>query len=176
MQNFALVRDAVVVEIITVPDELVIGVDIYTADFAAGLIVAGEGVEVGMTYDGEAFGPPPAPPAPDKASLAAYAAAKRWQIENGGITVAGAEIKTTQESQARITGAYAFAKDNPSEPIDFLSASGWVNLTSAEMIAIGQAAGVHVQTCFRISCAVDAAIDAGTITSFAAIDAAAWPA
>jgi len=43
------------------------------------------------------------------------------------------------------------------------------------MAAIATAVGAHVQACFAAENAVQAAITAGTITTTAEIDAAAWP-
>ncbi len=117
---------------------------------------------------------PPIVP-PTTADLLAYAADKRWQVETGGITVAGAEIDTNRDSQAMITGAYAYSQAHPEEPIKFKAASGWVTLDAATMAAIATAVGAHVQESFAVEEAVDAAIAAGTITTFEEIDAAGWP-
>lgn len=113
---------------------------------------------------------------PSADRLRAYAAEKRWRVETGGITVGGASIATDRASQAMITGAHAYALANPEATIAFKSAAGFVTLTSAQVIAIATAVGVHVQACFLVEAAVGAAITAGTITDFAAIDGADWPA
>ena len=115
--------------------------------------------------------------APAPIDLKAYAANKRWQIETGGITVAGATISTTRDNQAMITGAYTFARDNPGTTIKFKSASGWVSLPAAAMVAIGSAVGAHVQASFAAEELIDADIDGGKITTTAQIDAdSRWPA
>jgi len=111
-----------------------------------------------------------------KASLIAYAAIKRWQVETGGITVAGAAIDTSRESQAMITGAYAYSQANPSETISYKAISGWVTIDAATMTAIATAVGAHVQACFAAEASAAAEIEAGTITTTAEIDAADWPA
>lgn len=113
---------------------------------------------------------------PSKAELIAYAADKRWRVETGGITVAGASIDTSRDSQAMITGAYSYSQAHPEQLIKFKSASGWVDLDAATVASIATAVGVHVQACFAIEATIDAAIEAGTVTTFAEIDAAAWPA
>lgn len=113
--------------------------------------------------------------APSKERLLAYAADKRWQVETGGIAVAGAAIDTSRDSQAMITGAYAYSQAHPEEPIKFKAASGWVTLDAATIAAIATAVGAHVQASFAVEESVDAAIAAGTIISFAEIDVAGWP-
>lgn len=110
-----------------------------------------------------------------KASLMKAAAAKRWQVETGGITVGGALVDTSRDSQAMITGAYIYSQKNLSKPVRFKAASGWVILDAATMEAIATAVGDHVQACFGIEGDVADAIEAGTITTTAEIDAADWP-
>jgi len=117
-----------------------------------------------------------ADPDDDKPRLLSYAAARRFVIETGGVTVNGAEIDTSRDSQAMITGAYAYSQANPSEAIKFKAASGWVTLDAATLAAIATAVGAHVQACFATEASVAADIDAGTITTPAEIDAADWPA
>ena len=175
MQYFARVLDGVVVEVIPVPDGLVIGQDIYTPEMAATLVPATADTTERMTWDGHEFGPVPAPPPPTKAALKAYAADKRWRVETGGITVAGATIATDRDSQSMITGAFAYSQAHPDQPISYKANSGWVTLDAATLAAIASAVGAHVQASFAIEATVVAAIDAGTITTFAAIDAASWP-
>ncbi|WP_054312928.1 DUF4376 domain-containing protein [Mesorhizobium sp. 1M-11] len=114
-------------------------------------------------------------PIPLKVQLTAYAADKRWQVETGGITVGGATIDTSRESQAMITGAYAYSQANPTETISYKAASGWVSMDAATLAAIATAVGAHVQACFAAEAAMAAEIEAGTITTTAEIDAADWP-
>src|SRR5690606_30118505 len=82
----------------------------------------------GWTYEDEVFTPPALSAAELKTALKAYAADKRWQVETGGITVGGAMIDTSRDSQAMITGAYAWSQANPAEIVKFKAASGWVDL------------------------------------------------
>ncbi len=119
--------------------------------------------------------PPPAPP-PGTADLKAAAAAKRWAVETGGIAVGGATIDTSRESQTMIAGAYAYVQAQPATTVEYKTASGWVTLDAAAMTAIALAVGAHVQACFAAERGVCEAIDAGTITTLAAVDAASWPA
>jgi hypothetical protein len=107
--------------------------------------------------------------------LIAYAANKRWRVETGGIVVGGAHIDTSRDSQAMIANAYAYVTASGSSSIAFKADSGWVTLDPATVKAIALSVGAHVQSCFAIEQTVDAAILAGTISTTAEIDAAAWP-
>lgn len=104
--------------------------------------------------------------------LVAYSAQKRWEKETGGIEVNGQMIDTTRESQAMITGAYAYSQANPPETIQFKAASGWVTLDAPTMAAIATAVGAHVQACFALEASVASQIANGTITTTSEIDAA----
>lgn len=104
--------------------------------------------------------------------LISYTAQKRWEKETGGIEVNGQIIDTSRESQAMITGAYAYSQANPSETIQFKAASGWVTLDAPTMAAIATAVGVHVQACFALEAGVASQIANGTITTVGEIDAA----
>jgi len=108
----------------------------------------------------------------DAGLLPTYAAKKRWDVETGGITVSGATVDTSRESQAMITGAHSFALANPAAVISYKSASGFVTLDAAAMVAVATAVGQHVQACFAREAEVVAAVAAETVTSRAAIDAA----
>jgi len=135
------------------------------------LVEAAEGAAIGGTYADGVF----TPPAPPPVDLPAYAAAKRFEVETGGITISGAAIDTSRDSQSMITGAYTYSQAHPEQTILFKAQSGWVTLDAPTMAAIATAVGAHVQACFAAENAVQAAITAGTITTTAEIDAAAWP-
>lgn len=109
------------------------------------------------------------PPTPDE--LKAMAATLRWQKETGGVTVQGATIDTSRESQALINGAFNLAKDDSDTIIRFKAAAGFVTLDASTMIAIGMAVAHHVQACFAQEGDVVDAIEAGSITTFAQIEA-----
>lgn len=105
-------------------------------------------------------------------TLDAYAAQRRWEIETGGITVAGTAIRTDRESQALINGALSLAQADPGATIEFKRADGWVMLKSAEMAAIALAVGRHVQAAFAAERAVSEAIASQEITTTEEVDAA----
>lgn len=106
-----------------------------------------------------------------KADLVAYAAARRFEIETGGITVAGAPIKTDRESQNLINGARDLAKEEPDEPIEFKTGPGTFFVVDAPtMLTIALKVGQHVRGSFARERQACLAIDAGTATSTADVD------
>lgn len=146
----------------------------WEANFPNG--VESDTANVGDTWDGAQFIPPPMP-APTADDLMAYASAKRWQVETGGISIAGTSVRTDEKSQAKITGAIQLLAADPTiTSIDWEAQPGvWEALDADTMKAIGIAVGRHVQACFTCLKSVQEAITAGTITTFEDIDAAAWP-
>jgi len=171
--KFARIEDDRVVEILDLPE----GTDLETAfhpDIAASLRPCGDDVGEEWLFDGDDF-IAPAIPSPDEAQLIDYAAWKRWQVETGGVLVSGAQVDTSRESQAMVSGAFTYSQVNPSKPIKFKAASGWITLDAATVALIAGAVGDHVQACFAIEEEVSTAILDGTITTTAEIDAADWP-
>lgn len=110
------------------------------------------------------------PPEPVPVNLVAYNAQKRWEKEISGITVGGAQIDTSRESQSMIAGAYLYSQKNPGSPIKFKASSGWVTLDAATVETIADAVGAHVQACFAIEADAAAGISAGTVTTTEQID------
>lgn len=110
-----------------------------------------------------------------KARLVDYAADKRWRVETGGLTVGGTRVDTSRESQSMIANAHAYVAASGATSISYKADSGWVTMDAATVTAVALAIGAHVQAAFAAEEAADAAIAAGTITSTAEIDAAAWP-
>ncbi len=110
----------------------------------------------------------PVPPV----DLTAYAAAARYKRQTSGVTINGSVIATDPVSQGLIAGMVTYAQLNPNATISFKSATGWVSITAAQAIAIGQAVGSRVQACFAAEQMIDAEIVAGTITTTALIDQA----
>lgn len=105
-----------------------------------------------------------------KPALLAHAAARRYDKEVGGISIAGAQIKTDRESQAMIAGAYAFMQDGPQKVLKFKTAAGFVDLDAKTIATIARAVGDHIQKCFEQEAEVAAKIEAEQIKTFEAID------
>jgi hypothetical protein len=115
---------------------------------------------------------PYAAPAVD---LTSYARSKRWEIENGGITVAGIPVATDDRSKLMITGGRVAAEADPNWMTVWDGADGEsYPIDAAAMIAISAAVQAHVNACFVAFATVKAGIAAEppTVTTTAQIDAA----
>jgi len=107
----------------------------------------------------------------DRDAKKAALAAKRYEIEIGGITVAGAKVKTDRESQASLTGAYTSLQAGLLTGIDWKTEDGWVTLNLATCEAIAQAVASHVQQSFSREKELSVIIDAAeTVEDLQAID------
>lgn len=169
MTRYARIQDGRVAEIIDLPEGVTVD-DAFHPDVAAALQGVSEDVEAGWTFaDGEFTAPVPIEPEP--ADLAAYAAQRRWEVETGGVEVAGNTVATDRESQALINGAFNLVNAMP-QPIQFKAAGGFVTLAPEDVVGIAIAVGQHVQACFAKEAEVLAGIDDGSISSVADVDAA----
>lgn len=98
-------------------------------------------------------------------------AEKRYEVETGGITVGGINVKTDRESQATLTGAWVTVQINPTALIDWKGADGWAQIDKATVELLAGEVGTHVQRCFSREKAHCDAIDAlATIEAVAAYD------
>lgn len=165
---------AVVRELVEVPDDLVPGEHIFTAEFAKTLVPYVAGVQVGDVQDAQGMFAPPPEPSITAAQLVAYAAARRFAVETGGILVNGAPIATDRDSQAMIGNAFAYVTAAGAGSVSYKTTAGFVTLTADQIKAVALAVGAHVQACFAAEDAADAGINATppTITTFAEVDAA----
>lgn len=110
-----------------------------------------------------------------KAQLQAYAATKRYSVEQGGVTVPGVgRIPSDDRAKLMLMGAALGMADNTSAPLVLGATS--VTLTKAQFQGLYAAIVGHVKGCFEVQTAVLEAIEAEEITEEAEIDAAAWPA
>jgi hypothetical protein len=113
------------------------------------------------------------PPGP--IDLLAYARAKRWEIENAGITVAGVPVATNDRSKVMIAGGRVAAEADAAWTTVWDGADGEsYPIDAAAMIAISAAVQAHVNACFVAYASVKAGLvaDPPTITTTAEIDAA----
>ncbi|MBN9443690.1 DUF4376 domain-containing protein [Bosea sp. (in: a-proteobacteria)] len=145
------------------PDALTVESDADWADLLANIgrrkVVSGEIV---------AWEPPPAP-----VNLVAYAADRRWRKEVGGIVVADVPVATDDRSKLMITGARVAAMADPGWSTVWHGADGQTYpVDAAAMVLISDAVQAHVNAGFATFATVKAAIEAGTITTTAEIDAA----
>ncbi|KAB2655872.1 DUF4376 domain-containing protein [Brucella tritici] len=106
-------------------------------------------------------------------TLQEYAAAKRWEKEVGGIEINGLTVATDDRSKTMISGARVAAMANPEFTTAWKGAGGeFVPLDANAVIAISDAVLAHVSYCFATEAQVLAAIEGGSITTEAQIDAA----
>jgi hypothetical protein len=75
-------------------------------------------------------------------------AARRYEVETGGITIGGAEIKTDRESQAQLNSAFTCLQAGLIADTPWKAVNGWVTVTLAEIQPIAQAVAAHVRDCF----------------------------
>jgi hypothetical protein len=99
-------------------------------------------------------------------------AAARWKAEVGGMTVNGATIDTSRESQAMITGAVMQAQMDPTYTCRWKTAQGFVEFDAETVTAIAQGVRAHVQACFDREAELNTAIGAATTPE--AIQAITW--
>ncbi|MBP2494927.1 hypothetical protein ABID82_007288 [Methylobacterium sp. PvP062] len=112
--------------------------------------------------------------APSAADLVAYAAARRFAVETGGVVVNGVTVATDRDSQSMVANAYAGMQAGAVASVKFKAASGWIELTADQMKAVALAVFAHVQACFAAEDGCDAGINASppTITTLAEVNAA----
>lgn len=72
----------------------------------------------------------------------------RYDVETGGVEVAGQLIPTDRHTQQVLTAMYMRALGNPEYSIRFKTESGFVNLDAIQIIAIAEAVHDHVQAAF----------------------------
>ncbi|MFZ5736864.1 MAG: DUF4376 domain-containing protein [Pseudomonadota bacterium] len=105
--------------------------------------------------------------------LETYAAAKRYEIEVGGVTVAGVPVATDDRSKQMIMGARVAADADSNFTTQWAGTDGNIYpMAAAQIIAMSNAVLAHVAATFATYASVKAMIDAGTITTIAEIDGA----
>lgn len=107
-------------------------------------------------------------------TLQQYAAAKRWEREVGGMVWNGWPVLSDRESQSKIIAeAVAIEKGEriDGEPWKFADGE-FRQLTNEQMDELAAAVRLHVRNSYGIEAQVLAAIDAGSISTEAQIDAA----
>lgn len=174
MTYAARISNGLVAEVVQLPD----GVDLADAFHPdAGFVEAAETVSIGMAYEDGLFAPAPEPEALvlSMAELIAYAADLRWRVEVGGIVVDGVPIATDDRAKLMITGARVAAMADPAWSTIWHGADGQTYpVNAAAMVAISDAVQEHVSAGFATFATVKSAIEAGTISTLAEIDAADW--
>lgn len=75
-------------------------------------------------------------------------AARRFQVETGGVTVAGVQINTDRDSQSLLTGAAFAASIDPDYRIKWKAETGFVDLKGEQILGIASEVRAFVQSCF----------------------------
>jgi hypothetical protein len=127
---------------------------------------------------------------PVRAGLIAYAAVKQKTIAGGGVSVninigsAGAPVMISAATDVAglvlLQGAAAIAGANGAATFDWVVGAAATKLTAAQITAIFAAVSAFIQSTFTVRFAILGAINAGTITTPAQVDAPplplpAWP-
>ena len=126
-----------------------------------------EGEEVarwtGSGWEKLAAAPEPEPvPAADWPGLIA---ARRYQVETGGTTVAGVQVNTERDSQALLTGAAFAASLDPNYQIKWKAATGFVELNRDQVIGLASEVRAFVQACFNREAELLGFVADGSITA-----------
>lgn len=172
----AVIKDGVVVSVIENETLVNFGTGFLTVELGEKDIAFS-----GCTYDAERGFIAAQNAPPTKAELQAYANSKQWALATGGIELAlgGSTLRfaTDAVSQTLITGKAArLSQPNPPASINWQTPDGsWVTITDAEFMTVAIAIADFVQATFDTLKDVLTAIDAGTITDKAGVDAASWP-
>lgn len=122
-------------------------------------------------FDGTTFSRPDAN-SYTTTQLHAYAADVRWRKEMSGVVVNDMMVATDIASQAKVDGAYSFVKDNPNTVVRWKLPTGFVSLTSDQVIVMARAVGNFIEACFSTEAELYNQISSGEVTSLEQIDAA----
>jgi hypothetical protein len=95
----------------------------------------------------------------------ALIAERRYRAETAGITVEGDQVDTGRDSQSLITGAALQAILDAAYTCRWKTASGFVDLTAQQILALAAAVRNHVQACFDREAELLGEVEAGTFTA-----------
>ena len=139
----------------------------------AAIVWDGAAVVVPEAYAAAAQQVMAAPLTASAAELLAYAAAKRYEREIAGTTLNGLPIRTDRETRSALVEAKAAVGEDPAWTTDWKLSNGqWLTVNAALLTQIITAVAAHRKAWFAKEKQVAVAIDAGTITTPAEIDAA----
>lgn len=99
------------------------------------------------------------------ASWADQIAARRFEVETGGVTVEGVQINTDRDSQSLLAGAAFAASLDPGYQIKWKAATGFVDLTGEQILGIASQVRAFVQACFNREAELLGAAADGSITA-----------
>ncbi|MEA9415963.1 DUF4376 domain-containing protein [Aeromonas caviae] len=141
-----------------IPDD---AVEITAKEHTALLQSQSKGKQIVADDSGHPLVLDPQQPARTTESMLAEVAVKRWEVETGGIVVAGHPIATDRESQAQLSNSYTSLKNGLIADTHWKAANGtFVLVTMAELEPVAQAVAAHVRACFSAEQAHNQAISA----------------
>lgn len=113
-----------------------------------------------------------------KQALKEKLAAKRWQVETGGIEVDGNKVNTDLDSQNRVNVLLNGMEITNTDYTMFKFPDGWMELSLEQVRNIAAAITAHVEACFAKEKVLSDLIDATeTVTDLIALDLNSdWPA
>jgi hypothetical protein len=99
-------------------------------------------------WDGKAWVEPPY----NITELADYAAAKRWELERGDLTMSsGMQVKTDEQSQNRITMlAVSVIAEAIDLPVNFKAVNGWYSLSGDDVLQLHAAVTAKIEQSYNI--------------------------
>lgn len=98
-----------------------------------------------------------------KEQRAELIADKRYQVETGGVEVAGYQIPTDRHTQQVLTAMYVKAKEDSEYTKRFKTSFGFLTLTAEQIIQIADSVHAHVQAAFDREDELLTAIDNGDL-------------
>jgi len=175
MATYLRVQDGVAVEEWNEPKGFTIN-ECFAPEIVENFYPKGS-AEIGWVWDGNNFSKPTVR-STTKDDLVSYAAVKRFYIETGGYSFNGHPISTDRASQSKIGNVTIAANAiGPSFSTMWKCADGtFLSLNHDDAVSMASAIMAFVSNCFITEASVVNSINGGTITTFAAVDAAAWPA
>ena len=118
----------------------------------------------------------PTPTTYSKSQLAAYSADARNRHATGGVTITSLSpvpFLTDATSRNTINSGFQYAQANPAHITNWKMTNGtFIPLSSTQMATLNNDVTVFVQSCFTCESTSLTAINGGTMTTLAAIDAA----
>lgn len=106
-------------------------------------------------------------------AVTAHIKAYRKQREGGGFAFGGLTIATDEKTERRIMGAYVQATANASYNIaEWGTDDGFIALSNAQIIAIGDAFNYHLTKCFAAQATVETAHAVTPYTTITEIETA----
>lgn len=96
------------------------------------------------------------------AYLSQEISARRFRAENGGLDTLGLGIETSRDARSALTAIAQVAMTNPDLFCKWKSKTGFVELSSQQILALFKAVVAHVQACFDREAELLAHLEAGT--------------